>query len=222
MKIEGAIFDFDGTLVDSMFIWENLAFDYLVSLGITPDISINKFAECMTLADMALIYQKEYGVTLSVEEILSDIKEKIDERYRSEVMPKEGVLAFLESLYNKGVKMCIATLSQESVVRMVLEKFSMSHYFSEIFTTSSVGKGKNEPDMYLAALRYLGTQKENTIVFEDALYAAKTAKNAGFPLAAIYDVSEKQQEELKALSDVYIETYTNVNDVLKEWDERGK
>ncbi len=217
MKIEGAIFDFDGTLVDSMFIWENLAFDYLVSLDITPDTSINKFAECMTLVDMALIYQQEYGVTLSVEEILSDIKEKIDERYRQEVRPKKGVIEFLDHLHENGTKMCIATLSQESVVRMILEKFSMSHYFSAIFTTSNVGNGKNEPDMYLAALSHLGTKKESTVVFEDALYAAKTAKKAGFPLAAIYDASEKEHEELKTLSDVYIETYQNVGNVLKEW-----
>ena len=87
----------------------------------------------------------------------------------------------------------------------------MFHYFEEIYSTYTVGASKTEPKVYDVVLNALGTEKETTWVFEDALYAAKTAKKAGYNVVGIYDKSEPEQEELKNLVDIYIHNYSELD-----------
>ncbi len=79
-----------------------------------------------------------------------------------------------------------------------------------IFTCTEVGHGKDEPDIYEAGRRAMGTEKSETAVFEDAYYAVKTAKNAGFFVAGVYDRYEKQTEEIKKFADAYIENFSDL------------
>ena len=106
--------------------------------------------------------------------------------------------------------MGIATATGESALIAVLEKYNMLHYFSEIYSTYTVGASKTEPKVYDVVLEALGTDKSTTWVFEDALYAAKTAKANGYNLVGIYDVSEPCQDELKELVDIYIHNYSEI------------
>jgi len=206
--IKGAIFDFDGTLVDSMFIWDTIGKDYLCSLGIEPRENLAETFKTFTLEESAEYYRAHYGVTLSVEEIVNGVNGMIENFYRNTVPLKKGVREFLESLSKDGVKMCIATVTDKYLVEAALTRLKVREYFGEIFTTAEVGCGKNNSMIYRVALAYLGTQKTESLVFEDALHALMTAKNDGFPVAAVYDSHESEQALMRANADYYISDYT--------------
>lgn len=212
--IKGAIFDLDGTLFDSMFIWDTIGEIYLRSIGYEPKENLNRTFKTMSLYNAACYYKTEYGVTLSVEEIMNGVNTMVEKYYRYEVPLKEGVADFLEALHQKGVKMCIATATDKYLVEAALERCGISRYFSEIFTCTSVGHSKSEPIIYREALKHLGTPKEETFVFEDAIYAVKTAKKDGFTVVGIYDSHEECYEEVRELSDYYITDYTDTKDLL--------
>lgn len=200
--LKGAIFDFDGTIVDSMYIWENIAADYLLSLGIKPKEDINKVFEKLSLNEAAEYYRTNYGVKLSTEQIICGINEMIKEFYRTKVTLKNCIAEYLEYLSGKKVKMCIATLTNKEIVKETLHRLGVSEYFPEVFTCLQTGK--TEPDIYRTALLHLGTKKEETCVFEDAFYAAETAKKDGFSVVGIYDKYERNQEKMMSVCDMYI------------------
>ena len=205
--IKGAIFDFDGTLVDSMFIWDTFGEDYLRSLGKEPKENLTEAFKTFTIEQAAEYYREHYGVTLSVKDIVDGVNSMVEEIYRTKVYLKDGVREFLEALKSENVKMCIATVTDGHIVAEVLEKLGVLGYFSEILTCADVGYRKETPHIYRAALGALGTQKEETVVFEDALHALMTAKNDGFTVAAVYDKHETRQAEIRAAADYYISDY---------------
>jgi HAD superfamily hydrolase (TIGR01509 family) len=90
------------------------------------------------------------------------------------------------------------------LVEAGLDRCGVLSCFGEIFTCNEVGHGKDEPDIFEAALRFLGTRREETLVFDDALYAVRTAKEAEFPVAAVYDSHEKEQDKVRLLADIYL------------------
>lgn len=208
--IKGAIFDFDGTLFDSMFIWDTVGESYLLSIGYEPKENLNKIFKSMSLYQGACYYQREYGVTISTDEIMEGVNSMVEKYYKYDILPKSGVIEFLKALQAKGVKMCIVTASDEYLVEAALERCGMREYFSQIFTCTSVGFGKDSPVIYNEALKHLNTCKSETLVFEDAVYALRTAKDAGFITVAVYDGSEEEQEEVRFLSDYYINQYCDM------------
>ncbi len=215
MRIRGAIFDVDGTLLDSMFIWDTIGEAYLRSIGYEPRENLNEVFKNMSLLQAARYYQTEYGVTLCVDEIMNGVNAMLERCYRFEAPLKAGVIELLEQLRESGVKLCIATATDRFLVEAALERCGVLSCFGEIFTCGEVGRGKDEPRIFEEALRFLGTQKSETVVFEDALYAVRTAKEAGFPVAAVYDSHEKERDTVRALADVYLEELTQLDKVRK-------
>ena len=205
MKISGAIFDVDGTLLDSMSIWDTIGADYLRSIGYIPRENLNEIFKNMSLLQAAEYYRNEYGVTLRVEEIMSGVNAMLEQFYQYEAPLKPGAAELLARLRQNRVKLCIATATDRYLVEAALARCGVLSYFGEIFTCNGVGHGKDEPHIFEAALRFLGTERAETVVFDDALYAIRTAKEAGFPRAAVYDTHEKSQTEVRALSDFYLE-----------------
>ena len=205
--IKGAIFDLDGTLVDSMFIWDSFGEDYLRTLGKEPRENLTETFTTFTLEQAAEYYRKNYGVTLSVGEIVDGVNEMVSEIYRTKVALKNGVLEFLRDLRSKGVKMCVATVTDRPIVEDVLVSLGIRDFFVEILTCAEVGYNKETPHIYRAALGVLGTKKDETVVFEDALHALITAKKDGFKVAAVYDRHERHQTQMKENGDYYITNY---------------
>lgn len=206
--VKGAIFDLDGTMLDSMFIWDTFGEEYLKTLGIEPRENLAETFKTFTLEQAAEYYREHYGVTLSVSEIVNEINNMVSEIYRTKVNLKPGVKEFLKMLYDNGVKMCVATVTDRHLVEVTLKRLGVIEYFSEIFTCASVGHSKEEPHIYREAQKYLGTPKKATVVFEDALYAIKTAKTDGFITVGVFDEHEENQKELKMMADCYIENYS--------------
>ena len=202
--LKGAIFDFDGTLVDSMFIWDTIGEDYLRSLGKEPHEDLKETFMTLTLEQAAEYYRTHYGVTLSVKEIVDGVNTMVEGIYRTRVALKQGVADFLAQLKENGTRMCIATVTDRYLVEETLDRLGILQYFSEIFTCAEVGYGKDKPIIYRKALEHLGTMKNETYVFEDSLFALKTAKADGFTTVGVYDRHENRQDNLKNLADYYI------------------
>ena len=202
--LKGAIFDFDGTLVDSMFIWDTIGEDYLRSLGKEPHEDLKETFMTLTLEEAAEYYRTHYGVTLSVKEIVDGVNAMVEGIYRTRVALKQGVADFLAQLKDNGTRMCIATVTDRYLVEETLDRLGILQYFSEIFTCAEVGYGKDKPIIYRKALEHLDTAKNETYVFEDSLFALKTAKADGFTTVGVYDRHENRQDNLKNLADYYI------------------
>ena len=207
--IKGVIFDFDGTLVDSMFIWDTIGEEYLRSLGKEPHENLKETFMTLTLEEAAIYYRENYGVTLSVKEIVGGVNSMVEQTYRTKVTLKPGISEYLAWLKENGVRMCVATVTDRYLVEETLGRLGVRHYFSEIFTCAEVGFGKDKPVIYQKALEHLGTAKDETYVFEDMLFALNTAKTDGFPTVGVYDRHEVHQDGLKELSDYYIRDFTN-------------
>lgn len=217
--IKGAIFDLDGTILDSMFIWNTIGEEYLRYLGKEPKENLKETFKTFTLEQSAQYYRENYGVTLSVNEIVDGVNKMVEQYYVKTVGLKPGIEVFLEKFKTEGVNMCIATVTDKYLVEVALDRLGVKNYFSEIFTCAAVGHSKEEPHIYRAAQKHLNTKKVETVVFEDALYALKTAKSDGFVAVGVFDAHEEKQEELKRIADCYIENYS---DFEKFWSSINK
>lgn len=204
MNLKAAIFDFDGTLFDSNSIWLTAGEDYLRSIRREPQPGLAQALSAMSLQQAADYLKAEYSLSLTTAQIMEGINKTVEDFYLHSAQPKPGVPEFLKKLHRQGIKMCIATATDRYQIEAALTRCGLDHYFSEIFTCSSVGHGKDEPHIFEAALQHLGTPKAETLVFEDALHAIQTAKAAGFPVAAVSDPYEPKQTEVRALADFYL------------------
>ena len=219
MKIKCAIFDFDGTLFDSMFIWDTVGEDYLRSLGKKPKPSLREDVKTLSLYQSACYFKNEYDLTFSVEKIISDINQNIEHFYIHKALPKPYAVHFLERLKKAEIPMCIATATDRYQIEAALDRCGMTHFFKAIFTCSEVGHGKDEPIIYRKAMEFFGAERSNTVIFEDAHHAIQTAKNDGFTVAAVFDGSEKHQAEIRDISDCYIADFIQTEEfwnLLKE------
>ncbi|WKY48401.1 HAD family phosphatase [Eubacteriaceae bacterium ES3] len=214
MKITGAIFDLDGTLFDSMFIWESVGSEYLISRSIEPEVGLDQKFKKMSIVEAAKYYQQVYGLTDSVQTIIDGVNQMIENIYASEVKLKPYVSEMLNIMNEKNIKICAATATDRYLVESTLKNHQIDEYFYSILTCTEVGAGKNLPVIYQQALELLGTDKASTLVFEDALYAMETAKNAGFTVAGVYDRSSSDESaQIIELCDEYITSY-------KEWSDK--
>ena len=215
MKIKCAIFDFDGTLFDSMFIWDNVGETYLRSLEKEPKPSMREDVRALSLYQSACYFKQEYDLSLSVEEIMTGINQTIERFYIHEVLPKPGVVDFLKRMQKDGISMCIATASDRYQIEAALSRCGMEHYFEAIFTCGEVGHGKDEPVIFQKAMERFGADRSSSIVFEDAIHAVQTAKAYGFTVVAVFDDSEKRQAEIHNLADCYIADFENTEEFWK-------
>lgn len=215
MKIKCAIFDFDGTLFDSMFIWDNVGEIYLRSLGKEPKPSMREDVRALSLYQSACYFQKEYDLSLPVEQIMTGINQTIEHFYIHEVLPKPGVADFLKRIQKTEISMCIATASDRYQIEAALSRCGLEHYFDAIFTCSEVGHGKDEPVIFQKAMEHFGADRNSAVVFEDAIHAIQTAKADGFAVVAVFDSSEKRQAEIRDLADCYIVDYEHIEEFWK-------
>ena len=205
--LKGAIFDFDGTLFDSMFIWDTAGEMYLRSIGKEPEVDLQEVLKPMSLLQSAQYIREHYQIPLTIEEIMDGVNRTVESFYFHMAQPKEGVVAFLEQIKKQDVKMCIATATDRYQVEAALKRCGMEGFFTEIFTCTEIGHGKDDPIIFQKAMEHLGTTKANTVVFEDAYHAAKTAKADGFITVTVFDSHEKKQAELHSVSDCFIESF---------------
>ena len=203
--IKGAIFDIDGVLLDSMGIWDELGARYLRSLGRIPEEGLNKILFSMSMEQGAEYLNEHYGLNKSVKETVEGIGRMLEDYYFYEVLLKPGAKEILEFLKSKNIKMAAATSSPRTHIEKALSRNGLLGYIDKIYTTSEVGVSKHSPDIYNLAADFLKTKSEETLVFEDSLYALKTAKEAGYVAVGVYDEKgESNQAELENQADLYL------------------
>lgn len=214
--IQGAIFDVDGTILDSMPIWDNAGEMYLKNFGKEVKPGLGRIMFSMSMTEGAQYLQEKYELLLSTDEIIDGINRTIKDYYLYQVQLKSGAEQFLQEMKQSGIRMTIATSSDRPVIEKALLRLKILTYFDRIFTCSEVGAGKMLPDIYLAARNYMQTDISYTWVFEDALYALQTAKKAGFRTVGVYDPSSAdQQDQIKEISDIYLAELKNYKQFIK-------
>ena len=209
MKIKRAIFDMDGTLINSLIVWKDIwsaiADKYLDGEAGFPGEEIDRKLRTMTLLEGMEMLHETRGIGKDGSELWDFCNELIEDFYRNRVEMKPGAMEFLKYLHDNNVKMCIASASALDIVEIAVERCGLEKYIPKLLSSCDFGCGKDKPDVYLAALEYLGTAVEETCVFEDSLVALKTAKGIGMPVVGIYDAYNFGHEEMKEISNYYID-----------------
>ena len=207
--IRGAIFDLDGVLLDSMGIWKDLGARYLRSLHIQPEPGLNEILFAMSMEQGAAYLKEHYPLPQSEAEIGKGIARMLEDYYFYEVPAKPGAEELLGFLAERGIPMAAATSSPREHVARALDRLGLLPYLQAVFTTGEVGVSKHEPAIYHLAAERLGAAPAETLVFEDSLYALKTAKAAGYRTVGVFDANgEEDQAGLKAAAEVYLTALT--------------
>ncbi|MDO4492072.1 MAG: HAD family phosphatase [Lachnospiraceae bacterium] len=209
-RFKGAIFDLDGTLLDSMWIWDQIDVEFLAKRGI--DQVPEDYQETIATfgAEKTAVYTIErFGLDEKPEDLISEWLDMAHDYYTNRLLLKEGVYEFLSSLYEKQIPMAVATSSEISLVQPCLERTGLLPMLNTVLTVKEAGRSKQFPDIYLEAARRLGCRIEECLVFEDVLEAAETAKNAGFSVVGVFDsrTSEASAEKLMERADYFIHSF---------------
>lgn len=197
-----------------MGCWKQLGREFLRGKGVTGDIeSVLQKTKPMTMTESSNLFIREFGLTGTPESVAAEMNGVMDRHYRTDILLKPGVREYLDALHQRGVTMCVASATAEPLIRACLIRLGVAEDFSFLLSCEAVRVGKNSPDVFLEAARRLGASPSETAVFEDALYAAETAKNAGFYTVGIYD--ENSDHHWARLQDTADETISNWLDAAK-------
>ena len=205
MIIRGAIFDLDGTLLDSMPMWDTLGTRYLKQYGISAPPSLSEILFSMTEPEAARYLSQTYLPALPAKRIEAEITSLVADSYQKTLPLKEGADSFVSALFQKGIAMCVLTATTRSLACAALQRTGILPFFREVISCGDRGESKHAPVTYLNVLPLLGTHRSETLVFEDAAYAVSSAKTAGLPVAAVYDAaSAKETAYLQKTADFYL------------------
>ena len=209
---KAVIFDLDGTLVDSMWMWKAIDIEYLGKFGISLPPTLQKDIEGMSFSETAVYFKETFQIKDSLEEIKADWNQMAYEKYTKEVSLKKGAKEFLQFCKEKGIKLGIATSNSRELVDATLEALNIKEYFDCVMTACEVAKGKPAPDIYLAVADKVKISPVECLVFEDIEMGILAGKNAGMEVCAIEDEFSMDQKELKKkLADYYIKDYFELN-----------
>ena len=208
MKIRGAIFDMDGTLIDSLSFWEHLWSEigahYLADPTFRPRLEDDRRIRTMIYREGIAYIWQTYRIPTPLDEFLAFALRGLTEFYKTVARPKEGALALLGALRAKGIPMCLASATAKSEVVAALEYHGMLGYFDAVISCADIGVGKDKPDIYLEALRLLDLPPEETCLFEDSYVALETGKSIGLRTAGVFDRYNFGQDRLRAAAEIYL------------------
>ena len=208
MRLQSAIFDLDGTLLDSTGFWTPFSHEMLGIPMDQPAPDLRPEFRQRTPREAAVRCKERFGFSQSVEELTELFEHRVMTFYLHEVQPKPHVKEFLSILKMEGVWMYVATEAERTMAIKALQQTGLWDSFRGILTCREIGHDKSTPEIYEGCMRRLRSNKRDTVVFEDSLRGIRTAKEAGFRVAAVYDpASEPDQAEIQSLADYYIHSY---------------
>lgn len=207
-NIKAAIFDLDGTLIDSMGVWEKIDTNFLKIRGIKAPSDLIDNIVHLNFADSAKYFKKAFNLSESIEDIMNEWNTMAYDEYASNIKLKKGAKEYLAFLKSKGIKIGLATSNNPTLLEVVLKNNGIYDYFDAITTTSEVERGKDFPDVYFLSAKKLGALPKDCVVFEDIFVAVLSAKSAGMKVVAVHDNnSEHQIKDIAKNADRFIYKY---------------
>jgi len=207
-----AIFDLDGTLVDSMTMWRSVGKTFLEQHGYPPLKYAKKSSNDTWEKDFLNAVREELGIDVTYDYFFKWFSDYVIEQYSHHLPLKPYAKELLERLKADGVKMCICSSTHRFMMQPALERLDLLKYFDFTCHCNEFGKEKNQPDIFFHCMEKLGAENPCEVaVFEDAFYSANTAKNAGFYVVGIYDVTEHRNEQMKAVCNQYISDFSQID-----------
>lgn len=207
-EIDAVLFDLDGSLVDSMWVWKEIDVEYLGRFGILLPEGFQTEIQGMSFSETAVYFKEHFPIPDSLERIMEDWNRMAWGKYSNEVPLKPGIPEFLNFCRAEGIKLGIATSNSRKLVENIAGVHKLRDYFTCIVTGCDVKRGKPAPDIYLEAARQLGTAPERCLVFEDIVQGIQAGRNAGMRVCAVEDAySAGEREAKRTLADYYIEDY---------------
>lgn len=203
--MKGAIFDADGTLLDSMTVWFNMTKRFFVNHNLSLSNEKAAHYKEMTLEESLPQINEEFHLGLTNEQIFKEFRDMIAQEYEDNIPLKPFADEYLKYLHDNGVKIAVATSGYEVLCKAAFKRLGIINYIDEFAFSSEVGCNKGQPDIYLLAAKRLGLTPEECTVYEDIVLGLGSAKRAGFNTCAIYDpTNASETKALKQLSDRYI------------------
>ena len=215
-EFNAAIFDMDGTLIDSTGIWHEIDKAFFAKRNMELPADYAQQIVHLGLMGAAMYTKTTYHLEESIDEIMQEWHEMSIDMYRYHVPLKEGALVLLKLFKENGIKMAIATANDEPLYRPCIERLGISEYFDEIADVNNAKEGKQSAKIYLDLAKKLGSKPENTLVLEDMPTCVKTAFKSGFITVAVYDNASKNYEkEKRNNSHLYINSFDELLKILK-------
>lgn len=213
-NIKGVIFDLDGTLIDSMWVWDQIDMEYLNEKNLDVPENLADEIGHLSFNQVAVYFKERFKLEDSLDEIKKRWSDMAYYHYSTDIKLKEGVVEFLQYLKKSNIKIGLATSNSHALLEVVLKNNNIYNYFDAITITDEVSVGKHEPDVYLLAAKKLGVPPNECLVFEDIAQAIKGAKKAGMKVVGVADSrSLNDRDEIISLTDKFI---TNFNEIIPE------
>ena len=208
---KAVLFDLDGTLVDSMWMWKQIDIEFLAQYGYECPDDLQKDIEGMSFSETAVYFKERFEIPLSLDEIKAVWTQMSIDKYRYEVPLKTGVLEFLQFCKENHLRTGIATSNARDMVDAVISSLNIGDYLQEIVTACEVKAGKPAPDIYLEVANRLQVDPKDCIVFEDVPAGILAGKRAGMTVIAVEDdFSKGMKEEKCSLADGFIDDYFEI------------
>lgn len=207
-EIKAVIFDVDGTLVDSMWIWKQVDIDFLARRNIDLPPALQSDIEGMSYTQTAEYFKERFQLPDSIDEIKEEWHQMANDFYSGTLNMKKGATDFIKHLHEKGKKLGIATSNSKELVESMMKAHGLGKYFSTICTSCQVPRSKPHPDVYLKAAEELGLSPEECLVFEDTVAGVTAAKAAGMRVIAVYDAfSAPSKKKITEMAEGYIKDF---------------
>jgi HAD superfamily hydrolase (TIGR01509 family) len=206
--MKAAIFDLDGTLIDSMGIWDKIGRNFLAARGIKAPDDLSRIVKNLSFSETAGYYIRRFSLPDQSEQLIAIWNAMAYREYAGNIELKPGVREYLIKLKENNIRMGIATATGRELVEAVLRRHEIFSFFQTVVTIDDIGKGKEYPDIFLLAAQKLNVNPRDCIVFEDCLHAINGAKRAGMKVLAVYDLaSAHEKPEMERIADGYIQSF---------------
>ena len=214
--IRGAVFDVDGTLVDTMGMWNHCGERYLAARGIEAEHDLAETMKLLPIHESGAFIKKRYRLPDSPEAITAGLNAIAYDYYMNEARLKPFITEILSALSAHGIRLSVGTASDKEVVEPLLARLDILRYFSDIHSCKTLGMDKSTPAFFLACAHRLGTEPGETLVFEDMLHAATSAFHGGLTVVGMFDSENAGAEhELRQISRYFIKTQQDMKEFLQ-------
>ncbi|MBR5535524.1 MAG: HAD family phosphatase [Clostridia bacterium] len=212
MNFKGVIFDMDGTILDSISVWDKIDVDFLSARGVEVPEDYARTISTMTGEECAKYTIKRFSLTDSVEGLMKEWDERALFEYSNNLRLKKGAKEYIKRLKENGIKIALATSSSKTLYTAAMKNTEVYEYFDVFISTDETGISKKDPHVYIYAAEKLGLNIQDCVIFEDVPTAVKSAKTTGARVVCVWDKRwDMFKEEIKEAADKYIYSFDEMD-----------